>query len=145
MFVEKINMFTHNDSHYRNHKEGNIVDFVWSNRTTEAMKSRFSDKENYKGIAIIHTNEFNTVLNDLDRWNKFFVRFMIETKTQKEEQLHRKRMLLCLDWFNQNSSYPYWEEMMKKVFVMSPKMAFCTFEDIKELDENTHVLTWKAW
>ena len=65
IFMQNIKQFIQKDTCYRNHEKCNILDVMWGNGTCEAMKSSLSDRD---GCAIIHSNEFNTVLNDLDRF-----------------------------------------------------------------------------
>ena len=68
MFYDDNMLKLHEESDYRrNHKECELAEVLWDNGTINGMKNLLCNKEFFGGASLIRSNEFNTVINSMDR------------------------------------------------------------------------------
>ena len=67
LICENVECFS---KHYkRNFEKYNINDIMWGGGTTEALKKSLGDTKLTDGCALIVSNELNSILDDMDKYN----------------------------------------------------------------------------
>ena len=67
LICDNIEIFSEN--YKQNFEKYNINDVMWGGGTTEALKKSLGDTELTDGCALIVSNELNSILDDMDKYN----------------------------------------------------------------------------